>query len=300
MSKILVTGGTVFVSKFVAEYFVEKQYEVYVLNRNSRPQVNGVHLIEGDRHDPDLDLKKYDFDIVLDITSYNGQDITDLVSKIGKVKTYIFVSSSSVYPENLAQPFMENAELGPNKFWEKYGTDKIDAEKTLLDMQPDAYILRPPYLYGPGNNVYREAFVFDCAIQDRKFYLPRNGEMKLQFFHVRDLCKIMEKIIKESPDEHIYNVGNRDSVSIKEWVDICYKCAGKTASYVNVFDDIEQRMYFSFYDYEYALDVEKQSKILPDTISLEEGLKECYEWYKGHEDEVRKKPMIEYIDSNLK
>ena len=168
MSKILVTGGTVFVSKFVAEYFVEKQYEVYVLNRNSRPQVNGVHLIEGDRHDPDLDLKKYDFDIVLDITSYNGQDITDLVSKIGKVKTYIFVSSSAVYPENLAQPFMENAELGPNKFW-VYGTVKIDAEKTLLDMQPDAYILRPPYLYGPGNNVYREAFVFDCADQDRKF-----------------------------------------------------------------------------------------------------------------------------------
>ena len=102
MSKILVTGGTVFVSKFVAEYFVEKQYEVYVLNRNSRPQVNGVHLIEGDRHDPDLDLKKYDFDIALDITSYNSQDITDLVSKIGKVKTYIFVSSSAVYPENLA------------------------------------------------------------------------------------------------------------------------------------------------------------------------------------------------------
>lgn len=300
MSKILVTGGTVFVSKFVAEYFVEKQYEVYVLNRNSRPQVNGVHLIEGDRHDPDLDLKKYDFDIVLDITSYNSQDITDLVSKIGKVKTYIFVSSSAVYPENLAQPFMENAELGPNKFWGKYGTDKIDAEKTLLDMQPDAYILRPPYLYGPGNNVYREAFVFDCADLDREFYLPRQGEMKLQFFHVRDLCKIMERIIIDLPDEHIYNVGNRDSVSIKEWVDLCYKCAGKTPSYVNVFDDIEQRMYFSFYDYEYALDVERQSEILPDTVSLEDGLKECYEWYKGHEDEVRKKPMIDYIDNNLK
>lgn len=300
MSKILVTGGTVFVSKFVAEYFVEKQYEVYVLNRNSRPQVNGVHLIEGDRHDPDLDLKKYDFDIVLDITSYNSQDITDLVSKIGKVKTYIFVSSSAVYPENLAQPFMENAELGPNKFWGKYGTDKIDAEKTLLNMQPDAYILRPPYLYGPGNNVYREAFAFDCADQDREFYLPRQGEMKLQFFHVRDLCKIMERIINDLPDEHIYNVGNRDSVSIKEWVDLCYKCAGKTPSYVNVFDNIEQRMYFSFYDYEYALDVERQSEILPDTVSLEDGLKECYEWYKGHEDEVRKKPMIDYIDNNLK
>ena len=300
MSKILVTGGTVFVSKFVAGYFVDKKHEVYVLNRNTRPQINGVHLIESDRHDPELDLKKYDFDVVLDITSYSGQDIKDLVSKIGKVDTYIFVSSSAVYPETLEQPFREDAELGPNRFWGRYGTDKIDAERALLNMQPDAYILRPPYLYGPGNNVYRETFVFDCADQDRKFYLPREGEMKLQFFHVRDLCKIMEKIIKDHPAEHIFNVGNRESVSIKEWVDLCYKCAGRIPSYVNVFENIEQRQYFSFYDYEYALDVEKQSKILPDTVRLEDGLKECYEWYKDHEDEVRKKPMIEFIDSNLK
>lgn len=43
MSKILVTGGSVFVSKFVANYFKEK-HEVYVLNRNTKPQLDGVHL----------------------------------------------------------------------------------------------------------------------------------------------------------------------------------------------------------------------------------------------------------------
>ena len=35
MKKVLVTGGTVFVSKFAAQYFVDKGYEVYVLNRNT-------------------------------------------------------------------------------------------------------------------------------------------------------------------------------------------------------------------------------------------------------------------------
>ena len=44
--KILVTGGTTFVSKYVAEYFVNAGYEVYVLNRNSKPQVRGVKLIK--------------------------------------------------------------------------------------------------------------------------------------------------------------------------------------------------------------------------------------------------------------
>ena len=51
MKKILVTGGTVFVSRFVASYFAKKGNEVYVLNRNSRPQLPGVTLIEGDRND---------------------------------------------------------------------------------------------------------------------------------------------------------------------------------------------------------------------------------------------------------
>ena len=48
--KMLITGGTVFVSRFAAEYFVKKGHEVWVLNRNTRPQVPGVHLIEADRN----------------------------------------------------------------------------------------------------------------------------------------------------------------------------------------------------------------------------------------------------------
>ncbi len=47
--KILVTGGTVFVSKYVTNYF-SKNNEVYVLNRNTKKQLEGVSVIEGDRH----------------------------------------------------------------------------------------------------------------------------------------------------------------------------------------------------------------------------------------------------------
>ena len=48
MKKILITGGTTFVSKYAAEYFLKAGYDVYVLNRNSKPQVEGVNLIEGE------------------------------------------------------------------------------------------------------------------------------------------------------------------------------------------------------------------------------------------------------------
>ena len=299
MKKILVTGGTTFVSKYAAQYFVNSGYEVYVLNRNTKPQVPGVKLIEADRHNLGSLLKDTHFDIVADITAYNAEDIIDLYDAIGSFDQYIMISSSAVYPEYGVQPFLEDSEKAPNKFWGAYGTDKIAAEEALLERVPDAYILRPPYLYGPMNNVYREAFVFDCALADRKFYLPKDGDMNLQFFHVKDLCKLMEVIIKDKPSEHVYNVGNIETISIKDWVTACYKVLGKTPTFVKVYDDIEQRNYFSFYNYEYYLDVTRQSRIYPNTIPLEEGLKESADWYLKNKDQVRKKLFFEYIDSNF-
>ena len=184
MKKVLVTGGTVFVSKRIAEHFVANGDEVYVLNRNHRQQPDGVKLIEADRHQLGDQLRSYHFDVVIDANSYTQEDMRDLLDAVEDYKDYIFISSSAVYPETLLQPFKEEQEVGENKYWGAYGTNKIMAEQELLQRVPNAYILRPPYLYGPENNVYREAFVFDCADQNRKFYLPEKGQMKLQFFHI--------------------------------------------------------------------------------------------------------------------
>ena len=191
MKKVLVTGGTVFVSRYIAEFFSSKGCEVYVLNRNTREQSQGVNLIQADRHHLGETLRDFYFDIIID-TAYSADDVNMLLDAVGGYKDYILISSSAVYPEYSPQPFREDTVLGANKYWGKYGTDKIEAENALLKRNPDAYILRPPYLYGPMNNVYREAFVFDCAKADRKFYLPQNGDMKLQFFHIKDLCKLIE------------------------------------------------------------------------------------------------------------
>ena len=149
------------------------------------------------------------------------------------------------------------------------------------------------------NNVYREAFVFDCALADRNFYLPKDGGMKLQFFHIRDLCKFIDILLERHPQQHIFNVGNKDLISIREWVELCYRVAGKTVRFQNVYNDIEQRNYFSFYDYEYCLDVSKQYELMPQTISLLEGLQDAFEWYVKNSNKVNKKPFVAYIDQNL-
>lgn len=300
MRKILVTGGTVFVSRYVAEYFVKKGEDVYVLNRNTRLQSAGVKLIEADRNALVDKLKNYDFDLVVDVTSYTKADVENLVNALGTIKEYIFISSSAVYPETLPQPFHEEQECGLNSIWGSYGTNKLEAEKYLQEHVPQAYILRPPYLYGPMQNVYREPFVFDCAMADRVFYIPKDGGMKMQFFHVEDLCRFIDILLEKKPEQKIFNVGNKEAVTINEWVALCYRVVGKDLRTVSVDASHPQRQYFSFYDYEYYLDVTKQQALMPDTKSLFEGLQESFEWYRKHEDLVIKKPLIKYIDEELK
>ena len=297
--KILVTGGTVFVSKYTAEYFVKRGDEVFVLNRGRHSQIKGVTLIEGDRNHLDGQLGHSFFDAVIDVTAYTSKDVDNLLDSGVSFRNYILISSSAVYPESAQQPFSEETPLGPNQFWGAYGTGKTEAEAALAKRVSNAYILRPPYLYGPYNNVYREAFVFDCAAKSRKFYLPKDGEMKLQFFHVEDLCRFIDILLEKEPQQHIFNVGNETSVSIREWAALCYRTVGKEASFVSVNADIPQRKYFSFYDYEYFLNVQKQRQYLPETKPLAEGLQEAYLWYMQNTDSVNRKPYFAFIDENL-
>ena len=297
--KILVTGGTVFVSRYTAEYFVKNGHDVYVLNRNTKPQSKNVTLINCDRHNLGDKLKNIYFDSVIDVTAYNETDIKDILNSIGNFGNYIMISSSAVYPETLSQPFNEEQECGFNIHWESYGINKINAEKYLIAKIPDAYIIRPPYLYGRMNNLYREAFVFECAEKNLPFFVPENKQMKLQFFDIEDLCIFIETIIESKPKNHIFNVGNPETVSIEAGVKLCYGVLEKTPDIRYVKPEINQRLYFPFRNYEYILDVTRQTQFMPDVKSLETGLKQSYDWYRNNRELIVRKDYLQYIKNNL-
>lgn len=124
--------------------------------------------------------------------------------------------------------------------------------------------------------------------------------MKLQFIHVDDIARMIEKIITSQPSNQVFNAGNRELVSIKEFVSLCYQIVNTPLEIINVYDDsIDQRQYFSFYNYQYCLDVTKQDQLIGETVSLKKGLEESFAYYLDHQDEVIKKNYLEFIDRNL-
>lgn len=296
--KILVTGGTVFASRFTAEYFA-KDNEVYMLNRNTRKQSDCVTLINADRHALGDSLRGYEFDAVIDVTAYNEADVRDLLNALGSFKSYVLISSSAVYPETLPQPFREDMQAGENSLWRDYGTNKIAAERYLSERVPNAYIIRPPYLYGKMNNLYREAFVFECAERDMPFFVPYSGELPLQFFDIEDMCRFIAILLEKQPEQRIFNVGNPETITARDWARLCYGVLGKEPDIHKVLARIDQREYFPFYNYEYKLDVTAMTALMPDLKPLERGLEDSYEWFSEHRDEIRRKPLFEYIENNL-
>ena len=95
-------------------------------------------------------------------------------------------------------------------------------------------------------------------------------------------------------------MGNEQSISVLDWVKLCYEVVGKDLKVQKVYAQIEQRNYFSFYDYEYALDVFLQKSVFPKTTDLKEGLKQSYLWYKENKDKVNKRDYFGFIDGELK
>ncbi|MDE7288819.1 MAG: NAD-dependent epimerase/dehydratase family protein [Oscillospiraceae bacterium] len=298
MKNILVTGGTVFVSRSIAEYFAAKGENVFVLNRGNHTQSEGVTPIICDRHNMGDVLKKHSFDIVIDVAAYNREDVQALHNALVDFGVYVFISSSAVYPETLPQPFKETAKCGRNSIWGDYGTNKLAAEEYLLENVKDLYILRPPYLYGRGENLYRAPFIFDCAASGQTVFLPRN-DLQLQFFDVSDLCKFIDIVTVQKPANRIFNVGNPNTVTAEGWVKYCFEAAGKFSEIKLAPKEIFARNYFCFYDYDYALDVAEMQKLMPETKSLKQGICEEYGWYLQNPSAVSKRGYIDYINKTF-
>lgn len=307
MKRILITGGTVFVSRYIAEYYTkfipeyqsEDKYEVYVMNRGTHNQIDGVNLLCCDKNNIGDHLVNYDFDVVIAVNIYTKDEMKNLVDGLHRIKDFIFISSSAVYPETLLQPFTEEQPVGYNSIWGDYGKNKYEAEQYLLQCVPQAYILRPPYLYGRMQNLYREGFVFECAMSERPFYIPKDGSMKLHFFHVNDLCRFIDILLRQKPAQHIFNVGNSKVDDINSFVEVCYKVVGANLKKVYINDEHPQRSYFPFHDYSYSLDVSRMLELMPETMPLLDGLKDSYRWFKCNDSIMNRKPYFEYIEKNF-
>lgn len=308
MEKILVLGGSYFVGRKIVQYLSSKGYLVDILNRGSwNDNINCNEIILCDRNNIELMKEKLHgrkYHTVIDISGLNKNQVEILCSSLDftTVKNHIFLSSSAVYDsDNICAPYDENMALARNKYWQDYGTNKIESEEYLSnflkDKSTNLYILRPPYMYGENNYAKRESMMFHHILNNKPIIVPGDGSTKIQFMYTGDLARIMENLMNldNKGIKKILNVGNNESVTFMEWINYCFTACNKKTDIINYdYDKNKYRAkdFFPFDDYDDVLDVTKAHKILKEDTDFLEGLKKCYKWYLEKKDEIEMKENV--------
>ncbi len=299
-------GGTGFVGASLVPALLRADCAVTLLNRGTRP-VEGVSRISVNRYDAAMMQMVADrFDVVIDTSSYDAEATRIAHGAFGGSTTlWLHLSSAAVYHNISKDGAMESDARGGAGIWGDYGREKDEAEAALQAVAEGPYvILRPPYLYGPGNDSDRESFIWSRALSGRPVIVPGTGDAVLQFLHVEDLASLFLHFVQNPPSgPEIYNAAAPDCRSALDWVRLLLRISGRNVDLVSAgkaAPDERPRDYFPFRD---AHCVVNPGKLFRETgwrprFDLENGFASTFENYTAS-DLVEMSPTTEVERSIL-
>jgi len=302
--KVLVIGGTLFIGRRLVAELVKAGHSVAILHRRSKHKFSKrVENLVADRNDDAAvrhAIGERRFDVVYDNVydwdrGTTAAQVEATAHAMGNhIKRYIFLSSVAAYGDGLNH--YESDPLAPDNHSEPYVRNKAMSERALLRLHRrngfPVVTLRPPFVYGPENPFYREAFFWDRMRSGRPIIVPGDGTRLMQFIHVKDLVQALIRAM--DVDEAVgeaFNAANPKALTQVEAVREMARAAGKKPELVRVpreriattgGNPMGDPMYFGEY-----LDVppitenvSKLQRVLGvKPISFETGLRETYRWY---------------------
>lgn len=155
--KVLLIGGTGTISSAITKALIEKNEEVYLLNRGYRnDEFKGKvkEIIVKDVNDEE-EVKKaigdQKFDVVCEFIGFvKSQLERDVRLFEGKTKQFMYISSASAYNKPCRDYVITEGTSLANPYWQ-YSRDKIECEEFLMKMYREkgfpATIIRPSHTY---------------------------------------------------------------------------------------------------------------------------------------------------------
>ena len=229
--RVLVIGGTEFISLHLLRTLVPRGHEVVVLNRgrHSDRLPAGVKALTGDRTDHAAvrrTLAGLTVDALVDIAyaPTTGEDVAAVLEALdGRVAHAIFVSTARVYDH--ARPIPYDESTPRSLYWGEYAKNKIAGEDALLRRHRErglaVTIVRPTHVYGPMNTRNNETFFFDRLVRGRPILVPGTGGWLRQFGHVQDLAAAMAAMLgSPAASGHAYNVTGEETITQVGFVEL--------------------------------------------------------------------------------
>ena len=209
-----------------------------------------------------------------------------------KIKKFMFLGSSCIYPREAKQPIKENAlltgELEPTN--EAYAIAKIAGIKLCQfyrkQYDVDYISVMPTNLYGPGDNFHSENSHVVAALISKfheakelnkdEVVLWGSGKPLREFMHVDDLAEGLLFVMENYSDYEHINIGTGKEISIIEFANIIKKISGwhGIIKFDKNYPDGMARK---------VMDINKISKLgWTSKIELKVGLEQAYKWFSNN------------------
>src|SRR5262245_40606643 len=193
--RLLVMGGTVFLSKAVAADAVARGHDVTCAARGTSGAVpEGARLVEVDRTAALPDLGG-EFDAVVDVARLPSWVRGTMEAH--RDAHWVFVSTVNVYADDatpggtpanlpLVEPIEQDVDLAEQP--EAYGPMKVACERTVLDGAASAMVIRPGLIVGPDDPTGRFTYWPKRLAAGGEVLAPGDPSDAMQVVDVRDLA----------------------------------------------------------------------------------------------------------------
>lgn len=304
--KVLFIGGTGNISTPVSLLALEKDMDLYHLNRGNRPPIPGVKSLVADIQDTaqaKQALQDHTWDVVVNWIAYTPEDILrDVALFEGKTKQYIFISSASVYQKPPVHYLITESTPLENPIWD-YAQQKIACEEMLGDLCRERgfpmTIVRPSHTYDTVIPITLGGWAEYTTVDRMKRGLPivvqGDGTSLWTMTHAADFAKGFVGLMgNEDAVGEAFHITSDEVLTWNQIYETLARAAGCEAKIVHI-----PSLYIADYadkigytsrrgsllgdkSHSSVFDNSKIKRLVPDyvaTIPFAEGIKKTLDWF---------------------
>ena len=309
-SKILILGATGFVGRNLAERLYKEGY-TNLRNHGFNRKLEGFgESVQGDlRDDKFVEEIMKGVDVVYHCAASTSNAVDTIYAPLlhvtpnviinaltmekaykEGVKKFIFLSSSTIYPESGERAVRETDNIYESIYktyfpvgWMKRYAEvlcKMYSEILINPMQ--TVIVRPANLYGPHDKYDLDkchvtpASIIKVATRLDPIPVWGDGTEIRDLLYVEDFCEALQLIMEKEEAHEIYNVGSNKGYSVNEVIEYLKEIEGLESpiDYVNNKAPMIPKRLIDSYKIFYTLGWEAKT-------SIKEGLEKTIKWYKS-------------------
>jgi UDP-glucose 4-epimerase len=291
--KILLTGGEGFIgSSFVKKFYKEFDFVIISSKKNDFKKIAKTEYLSITNKKIIKTIENLNPDIVIHLAGLSGlkkcetepekafdvnvNGTTNVIKGCLKINAkLIFISTREVYGSTINKESNENDSLNPINI---YGKTKMEAEKIIQNTAKNSklnyIILRLTNVYGPGTNSGVNYMIKE-SLNEGKISV-NGGEQVLNFIFIEDVIELIHLVILNSKlFRQIFNIGSKDTISLKKFVEILIGLLNNKV-------DVEFVKKPNFESLFFRPNIKKQQNILAynSKISLKEGINKTLQYMK--------------------